>query len=102
MISVRSNELPNRSEVSNVRFTFANGHAVSIGVSAFHYCSPRTQQGLNPERERVELAVILSNGEWGTREAVNEVLGFDPGDDVAASLTADEVARIIAHVQCWE
>jgi len=99
MLSVFSNELPNRSEVQNVRFTFDNGHVVSIGVSAFHYCSPRTQQGLNPERERVELAVILSNGEWGTREAVNEVLGFDPGDDVAGNLTADEVAQIIAYVQ---
>lgn len=101
MISVVSNERPNNNEVSNVQFTFANGHAVSIGMSAFHYCSPRTQQGLNPERERVELAVILPNGGWGTREAVNEVLGFDPGDDVAANLTADEVARIIARVQDW-
>jgi len=99
MISVLSNETPRRNEVSNVRFTFDNGHAVSIGMSAFHYCSPRTQQGLNPERERVELAVILSNGEWGTREVISEVLGFDPNDDVAPNLTADEVARIIAHVQ---
>ena len=101
MISVVSNERPNRNEVRNVRFTFANGHSVSIGVAASHYCSPRTQQGLNPERERVELAVILESGEWGTRGAVNEVLGFDPGDDAAANLTADEVARIIAHVQGW-
>jgi len=99
MISVFSNELRDRSEVRNVRFTFDNGHSVSIGVSAFHYCSPRTQQGLNPEREDVELAVILSNGEWGTREAMREVLGRDPHDDVAANITADEVARIIAHVQ---
>ena len=99
MISVFSNEFPRRSEVSNVRFTFDNGHSVSLGVSAFHYCSPRTQQGLNPERDGVELAVILSNGEWGTREAVNEVLGYDPGDDVAANVSADDVARIIAHVQ---
>lgn len=99
MISVISDERLNSNEVQNVRFTFNNGHVVSIGMSAFHYCSPRTQQGLNPEREGVELAVILSNGCWGTREVVNEVLGYDPGDDVAANLTADEVARIIAHVQ---
>jgi len=101
MISVRSNEFPNRGEVSNVRFTFDNGHSVSLGVSAFHYCSPRTQQGLNPEREGVELAVILESGGWGTREAVYEVLGYDPGDDVAANVSADDVARIIAHVQSW-
>ena len=99
MISVFSNEFPNGNEVRNVRFTFDNGHVVSLGVSAFHYCSPRTQQGLNPEREGVELAVILSNGEWGTREAIHEVLGYDPGDDVAANVSADDVARIIAHVQ---
>jgi len=99
MISVFSNELRDRSEVRNVRFTFDNGHSVSIGVSAFHYCSPRTQQGLNPEREDVEIAVILPNGEWGTREVMREVLGRDPHDDVAANITADEVARIIAHVQ---
>jgi hypothetical protein len=102
MISVFSNEFPHRpssNEVSNVRFTFANGHTVSLGMSAFHYCSPRSQQGLNPERESVELAVILSNGAWGTREAVHEVLGYDPGDDVAANVSADDVARIIAHVQ---
>ena len=99
MISVFSNELPNRSEVQNVRFTFDNGHVVSIGMSAFHYCSPRTQQGLNPEREGVELAVILEDGGWGTRVACENVLGFDPGDDVAPNLTADEVAQIIAYVQ---
>ena len=99
MISVFSNECPNRNEVRNVRFTFNNGHVVSIGMSAFHYCSPRTQQGMNPVRKNVELAVILSNGEWATREVINEVLGYDPEDDVAANLTADEVARIIAHVQ---
>jgi len=101
MISVISNESCSHptNEVSNVRFTFENGYVVSIGMSASHYCSPRTQQGLNPERESVELAVFLANGEWGTRGAVKEVLGYDPEDDVAANLNADEVARIIAHVQ---
>ena len=88
------------SEVSNVLFTFANGYAVSIGMSAsLHRCSPRTRQGVNPWRESVEVCVTLPNKEDATREVVNEVLGFDPGDDVAANVSADDVARIIAHVQ---
>jgi hypothetical protein len=101
MISVISNESCSHptNEVSNISFTLENGWAVSIGMSASHYCTPRTRQGLNPEREYVEIAVILPNGCWGTRGAVKEVLGYEPEDDVAANLTADEVARIIAHVQ---
>jgi len=96
MISVNTNR---RNEVSNISFTLENGWTVSIGVSASHCCTPRTPQGFNPEREDVEVAVILPNGRWGTREVVKEVLGYDHDDDVAPHLNADEVARIIAHVQ---
>ena len=99
MISVISNTFREQNEVQNIQFTFDNGHVISIGMSTTHYCSPRNQQGLNPQRETVELAVILPNGHWATKQIIKKVLGFDPYDDVAANLTADQVALIIAHVQ---
>ena len=86
-------------ETRNILFTFSNGVTVSIGVSSFHYCDPRNNQGHDPEREAVELAVILPNEEWGTREVIENVLGFDPNDDVCPCLDADQVAKVIAYVQ---
>lgn len=87
------------SETRNIRFTFENGVEVSIGVSSMHYCTPRTNQGHSPEREAVEVAVILPHGGWGTREVIKNVLGYDPGDDVAPNLTADQVAWVIDHAR---
>lgn len=87
------------NETRNIRFTFANGVEVSIGVSSTHYCTPQSRQGHNPERETVEAAVILPHGGWGTRQIIKNVLGYDPGDDVAPNLTADQVARVIEHAR---
>ena len=86
-------------ETRDIRFTFSNGVEVAIGVSSFHYCNPRGNQGLNPERETVDLAVILPDEEWGTKEVIKSVLGFVPDDDVCPFLDADQVAKVIAYVQ---
>jgi len=98
MIAVRSDESFS-NETRNIQFTFANGVEVSIGVSSTHYCTPRTNQGHNPERETVEVAVILPHGEWGTTEAIENALGYDPGDDVAPNLNADEVAKVVEYAR---
>lgn len=86
-------------ETRNIRFAFANGVEVSIGVSSTHYCTPRANKGHNPEREAVEVAVILPHGGWGTKEVIENTLGYDPGDDVAPNLSADEVAKVIEYAR---
>ena len=98
MIAVYSDDVFS-NETRNIQFTFENGFEVSIGVSSTHYCTPRTNQGNNPERETVEVAVILPHGGWGTREVIKNVLGYDPGDDVAPNLNADEVAKVVEYAR---
>ena len=92
-----------KEEVTNISMDFPNGMRISIGMSAMHYCSPRVPMGLNPERQKVEVAVFSPGGDAVTRKVWNTLFPTDqlPEDEFEPHvgwLDSADTGRIIGHV----
>lgn len=88
-----------RDEVVNQIFTFNNGWTVSVALGNGSYSSPRDHQGLNPERDSVEVGVFDNNDNFATRWVYENLYARDIGDDVTGGVTSDELAEVMAYVR---
>lgn len=100
MISVITRQFGSidNAEVTNISIEI-NSYRISIGIAKSHYCKPRTFQGLNPERERVEVCVLDQDGEYATKEIFKNVLEEEIHDDVAAFVTTNDLIRILTYIE---
>lgn len=90
-----------KMELQNVTIHFEKT-LLSIGVGEFHYTTPRGFQGLDPKRERVEIALIdRESGQWATKDFFSEVMGITLHDDVY-SVETSEIFSIMHKVSEWE
>ena len=101
MISVITRQFgkPDNAEVTNISITI-NSYRISIGVAKAHYCSPREFQGMNPEREEVEVCVLDPEGEYATKEIFKNAL--EEGimhDDVAACVTTNDLIKVLEFIR---
>ena len=102
MISVAS-RTGFKEEVTNIFMDFPNGMQISIGMSAAHYCYPKVPMGLNPERQKVEVAVFSPEADAVTRRVWNTLFPTDqqPEDEFEPHVgwvDSAELGRIIGHV----
>ena len=102
MISVITRQLgrPDKAEVTNISITI-NSYRISIGVAKAHYCSPREFQGMNPEREKVEVCVIDKNEEYVTTEIFQKTFPENPtiNDDVAPFVTTNDLIKVLSFIE---
>ncbi len=101
MISVITRQFgsPDKAEITNISITI-NSYRISIGVAKAHYCSPREFQGMNPEREKVEVCVLDPKEEYVTKEIFKNVL--EEGmlhDDVAAFVTTNDLIKVLEFIR---
>lgn len=92
----------------------SNDIVVSVQFGWGNYCSNRDEDSPITsgdtvrrwsmlECENAEVSVFdAEGGDWMTREVWQEVFGEDPESDVVGYVTADKVAKIIAHVNGME
>jgi len=98
MISVKT---INKNEVVNLSFKFHNGCEVSVALGNGSYSRPPGNHGLSPSRHSVEVAVFNENEDFITRRVYQELFQRDIHDDVVASVTSDELAKVMAFVQAY-
>ena len=107
MISVITRQFgnPDEAEVTNISIDI-NGYLVSIGVAKSHYCTPRTFQGMNPERSKVEVCVMDQNAEYITSYVFNNAL--DPtevgkhlfeDDDVVGWVETSDRIKVLTFIE---
>ena len=100
MFKVISHEYPidRQCEVRNVEIT-VNEYVISIGVAEAHYCSPRTDQGINPKRKRVEVGITHPDGSWVTRQVFRDVLGMELDEETAGWVNMNDLIKVMAFVE---
>tara|TARA_R110000751_G_scaffold148086_2_gene252795 strand:- start:1297 stop:1659 length:363 start_codon:yes stop_codon:yes gene_type:complete len=93
------------TEVTNICINI-NGYLVSIGVAKSHYCSPRTFQGMNPERSKVEVCVINQSAEYITSDVFDNALNptevgkhLFEDDDVVGWVETSDLIKVLAYVK---
>jgi len=88
------------AEVTNISITI-NSYRVSIGVAKGHYCSPRECQGINPERQQVEVCVIDNDGEYATKEIFQKTFPNNKTiyDDVAPFVTTNDLIKVLSFIE---
>ena len=80
-----------------VTFILASGYKLSIQCGSLNYFTRTSPHGA----ANAEVAVVGPDGEWATRAIVAGALGEELDDDVRGHTTAEEIAKIMAHLQGW-
>ena len=104
MISVITRQYgkPENAEITNISITI-NSYRISIGIAKSHYCSPREFQGMNPEKEKVEVCVIDKEGQYATKEIFEKAL--EEGmihDNVAAFVKTNDLIKVLSFIERME
>ena len=79
--------------------TFDNGVSVSVQFGSFNKCTPADSNGFSPNAEVAVFGGAIPNSEWLTKKVWSELFGVELNDDVAAFVSPDEVADVIAFAK---